>query len=130
VHAQPQQSSSHNTPLPRPTCNPQIEKEVRAFSNTSMRNVRSCIVVGGVSMQEQRHDLRAGSEVVVATPGRFIDHLQQVGRGQKGRGADGRLIQSWWPRHVWPPVTPWELKGAAAAAEVRQQSTQRFGGSS
>ena len=28
-------------------------------------------------MSEQRHDLRAGVEIVVATPGRFIDHLQQ-----------------------------------------------------
>jgi superfamily II DNA/RNA helicase len=55
----------------------QIEKEVRAFSHTCGRSVRSCIVVGGVAMQEQRHDLRGGVEIVVATPGRFIDHLQQ-----------------------------------------------------
>ncbi|KAF5840158.1 P-loop containing nucleoside triphosphate hydrolase protein [Dunaliella salina] len=41
----------------------QIEKEVRAFSITSAKSVRSCIVVGGVSMQEQRHDLRAGAEI-------------------------------------------------------------------
>ena len=56
----------------------QIEKEVRAFSHTSGRQARSCIVVGGVAMQEQRHELRTGVEVVVATPGRFIDHLQQL----------------------------------------------------
>eukprot|EP00877_Chromochloris_zofingiensis_P000286 jgi/Chrzof1/10258/Cz04g34160.t1 len=54
----------------------QIDKEVKAFSLSS-RGVRSCIVVGGVQMQDQRHDLRAGVEIVVATPGRFIDHLQQ-----------------------------------------------------
>ncbi len=60
-----------------PLCPLQIEKEVRAFSRTSGRSVRSCIVVGGVAMQEQRHDLRSGVEIVVATPGRFIDHLQQ-----------------------------------------------------
>lgn len=35
----------------------QIEKEVQAFSRSS-RNVRSCIVVGGVNMSEQRGDLR------------------------------------------------------------------------
>lgn len=57
----------------------QIEKEVRAFSLTCGRSVRSCIVVGGVAMQEQRHELRSGVEIVVATPGRFIDHLQQGG---------------------------------------------------
>jgi ATP-dependent RNA helicase DDX5/DBP2 len=55
----------------------QIDKEVNAFSRSSRRSVRSCIVVGGVAMQEQRHELRGGVEIVVATPGRFIDHLQQ-----------------------------------------------------
>ncbi|KAF6260713.1 P-loop containing nucleoside triphosphate hydrolase protein [Scenedesmus sp. NREL 46B-D3] len=55
----------------------QIDKEVRAFALSSSRSVRSCIVVGGVGMQEQRRELLGGVEVVVATPGRFIDHLQQ-----------------------------------------------------
>lgn len=54
----------------------QIEKEVKAFSRSS-RTVTSCIVVGGVNMGEQRGDLRQGVQIVVATPGRFIDHLQQ-----------------------------------------------------
>ena len=54
----------------------QIDKEVGAFAHSS-RAVRSSIVVGGVQMQEQRHELRQGVEIVVATPGRFIDHLQQ-----------------------------------------------------
>ena len=40
--------------------------------------MNSAIVVGGTNMSEQRGDLRAGVEIVVATPGRFIDHLQQV----------------------------------------------------
>ena len=35
-------------------------------------------------MHEQRHELRAGVEIVVATPGRFIDHLQQVWRDVHG----------------------------------------------
>ena len=55
----------------------QIDKEVAAFGQSSRRQVRSCIVVGGVQMHEQRHELRGGVEIVVATPGRFIDHLQQ-----------------------------------------------------
>ena len=53
----------------------QIEEETRMFSNAS--KVRTCIVVGGSSMQEQRSALRSGVEIVVATPGRFLDHLQQ-----------------------------------------------------
>lgn len=28
-------------------------------------------------MSQQRSELRAGVDIVVATPGRFIDHLQQ-----------------------------------------------------
>jgi ATP-dependent RNA helicase DDX5/DBP2 len=55
----------------------QIDKEVAAFSRASGRNVRTAIVVGGVSMGDQRHELRSGAEVIVATPGRLIDHLQQ-----------------------------------------------------
>lgn len=54
----------------------QIEKEVKAFSRSS-DGFRTAIVVGGTHMGEQKSDLKAGVQVVVATPGRFIDHLQQ-----------------------------------------------------
>lgn len=54
----------------------QIEKEVKAFSR-SLDSFRTAIVVGGTNISEQRSELRAGVNIVVATPGRFIDHLQQ-----------------------------------------------------
>ncbi|KAL8106510.1 hypothetical protein AgCh_023323 [Apium graveolens] len=54
----------------------QIEKEVKAFSR-SLRSFRTAIVVGGTNIAEQRSELRAGVNIVVGTPGRFIDHLQQ-----------------------------------------------------
>ncbi|PIA37424.1 hypothetical protein AQUCO_03000183v1 [Aquilegia coerulea] len=54
----------------------QIEKEVKAFSR-SLESFRTSIVVGGTNMAEQRSELKAGVNIVVATPGRFIDHLQQ-----------------------------------------------------
>lgn len=54
----------------------QIEKEVKAFSQ-SLESFRTAIVVGGTNIADQRSELRAGVEIVVATPGRFIDHLQQ-----------------------------------------------------
>eukprot|EP01018_Ginkgo_biloba_P004560 Gb_40721 [translate_table: standard] len=54
----------------------QIEKEVKAFSR-SLGAFRTAIVVGGTNIAEQRSELRSGVEIVVATPGRFIDHLQQ-----------------------------------------------------
>ena len=56
--------------------------------------MNSAIVVGGTNMSEQRGDLRAGVEIVVATPGRFIDHLQQVGASL--------------PRSpAWQSILPW-----------------------
>ncbi|XP_059659883.1 ATP-dependent RNA helicase DBP2-like isoform X2 [Cornus florida] len=54
----------------------QIEKEVKAFSR-SLESFRTAIIVGGTNIAEQRSELRAGVNIVVATPGRFIDHLQQ-----------------------------------------------------
>ena len=40
-------------------------------------NVRSTVVFGGVDMQPQTAALRAGVEVLIATPGRLLDHVQQ-----------------------------------------------------
>ncbi|KAI3941505.1 hypothetical protein MKW92_037909 [Papaver armeniacum] len=54
----------------------QIEKEVKAFSR-SLEYFRTAIAVGGTNMAEQRSELRAGVNIVVATPGSFLDHLQQ-----------------------------------------------------
>ncbi|XP_050217412.1 ATP-dependent RNA helicase DBP2-like [Mercurialis annua] len=54
----------------------QIEKEVKCFSR-SLDSFRSAIVVGGTNISDQRSELRGGVDIVVATPGRLIDHLQQ-----------------------------------------------------
>ncbi len=39
--------------------------------------LRTVAVYGGVSMAQQRHALKAGCEIVVATPGRLLDHYRQ-----------------------------------------------------
>jgi ATP-dependent RNA helicase RhlE len=39
--------------------------------------LRSTVVYGGVDMDPQTRDLRAGVEILVATPGRLLDHVQQ-----------------------------------------------------
>jgi ATP-dependent RNA helicase RhlE len=39
--------------------------------------LKSTVVYGGVSMDPQIKDLRAGVEILVATPGRLLDHIQQ-----------------------------------------------------
>eukprot|EP00258_Populus_trichocarpa_P031213 XP_024447232.1 ATP-dependent RNA helicase DBP2 [Populus trichocarpa] len=54
----------------------QIEKEVKRFSR-SLESFRTAIVVGGTKSADQGSELRAGVDVIVATPGRLIDHLQQ-----------------------------------------------------
>ncbi|XP_019178645.1 PREDICTED: DEAD-box ATP-dependent RNA helicase 20-like isoform X1 [Ipomoea nil] len=54
----------------------QIETEVKAFSR-SLDSFKTAIVVGGTNIGDQRSELRAGVNIVVATPGRLIDHLQQ-----------------------------------------------------
>lgn len=40
-------------------------------------NLRTTLVVGGASMSLQVRQLRANPSVIVATPGRLLDHLQQ-----------------------------------------------------
>ena len=40
-------------------------------------NLRSTVICGGMAMRPQHEALRRGLDIVVATPGRLIDHLQQ-----------------------------------------------------
>ncbi|CEH15195.1 dead-domain-containing protein [Ceraceosorus bombacis] len=39
-------------------------------------NVNFCLAVGGLSLKAQEKELRSRPEVIIATPGRLIDHLQ------------------------------------------------------
>jgi ATP-dependent RNA helicase RhlE len=39
--------------------------------------LRGAAVYGGVGMQDQERALRGGAEIIVATPGRLLDHLQR-----------------------------------------------------
>lgn len=52
----------------------QIQEECRKFGSTS--KIRSTCTYGGVPKTAQTRDLRAGVEVVIATPGRLIDFLE------------------------------------------------------
>jgi ATP-dependent RNA helicase DDX5/DBP2 len=54
----------------------QIKKEVKVFVQF-VQGFKITIVVGGTNMHDQRLELTGGVEAVVATPDRFIDHLQQ-----------------------------------------------------
>ena len=53
----------------------QIEESVRAYGRYS--SLRSVAIYGGMDMQPQTIALRKGVEILVATPGRLLDHVQQ-----------------------------------------------------
>ena len=53
----------------------QVEESVRTYS--AQRPVRSTPIYGGVGFEPQARALRAGPEIVVATPGRLLDHVGQ-----------------------------------------------------
>ena len=52
----------------------QVEESVRAYGGGARR---STTVYGGVGFQGQVNALRRGPEIVVATPGRLLDHTRQ-----------------------------------------------------
>jgi len=52
----------------------QIKEECDKFGGSS--GIKNTCVYGGVPKRAQVADLRAGVEIVVATPGRLIDHLE------------------------------------------------------
>jgi ATP-dependent RNA helicase RhlE len=53
----------------------QIEESVRAYGRHLP--LRATVVFGGVDIDPQLKALRSGVEILVATPGRLLDHLQQ-----------------------------------------------------
>jgi len=53
----------------------QVEESVRTYGRHS--KVSSCTVFGGVSINPQIDRLRRGVDVLVATPGRLLDHCAQ-----------------------------------------------------
>jgi ATP-dependent RNA helicase RhlE len=53
----------------------QVEESVRTYGKHL--RLRSTMVCGGVSMGNQVRALRQGVDILVATPGRLLDHVQQ-----------------------------------------------------
>jgi ATP-dependent RNA helicase RhlE len=53
----------------------QISREFVLLSRAT--RLRSVVVVGGESMSRQTSDLRGGAQVLIACPGRLIDHLER-----------------------------------------------------
>ncbi len=53
----------------------QVEASVKAYAKHS--HLRSLVVFGGVDIKTQIPPLRNGVEILVATPGRLLDHIEQ-----------------------------------------------------
>ncbi|MFN7085300.1 MAG: DEAD/DEAH box helicase [Burkholderiales bacterium] len=53
----------------------QVEESVRTYGK--YLPLRTAVVYGGIDIKPQIKALHAGAEIVVATPGRLLDHLQQ-----------------------------------------------------
>ncbi len=53
----------------------QVEESVKAYAKYT--NLRSLVVFGGVDIKSQTPHLKTGVEILVATPGRLLDHVEQ-----------------------------------------------------
>ncbi|MRW92615.1 DEAD/DEAH box helicase [Duganella sp. FT80W] len=53
----------------------QVAENVKAYAKHTP--VRSTVVFGGMDMKPQTATLKAGVEIVIATPGRLLDHIEQ-----------------------------------------------------
>ncbi len=53
----------------------QVEESVKAYAKHTP--LRSLVVFGGVDIKTQTPHLKAGVEILVATPGRLLDHIEQ-----------------------------------------------------
>lgn len=53
----------------------QVEESVKAYAKHT--KLRSLVVFGGVDIKTQTPHLRNGVEILVATPGRLLDHVEQ-----------------------------------------------------
>src|SRR5262249_31698186 len=52
----------------------QVAANVKAYAQHTL--LRSAVVFGGVDMKPQTAELKAGVEVLIATPGRLLDHIE------------------------------------------------------
>ena len=79
----------------------QIEDEIHGLAYHT--TVTSAAVYGGVEMGGQERALRAGVDIIVATPGRLIDHMRQQNADLSGvellvlDEADRMMDMGFWP---------------------------------
>jgi ATP-dependent RNA helicase RhlE len=60
-----------------PTRELAVQIEVQSRSLAKHTSIRSLAVYGGMGMEQQTRTLRRGVDIVIATPGRLLDHLNR-----------------------------------------------------
>jgi ATP-dependent RNA helicase RhlE len=111
----------------------QIEDQVQGL--TYHTGVSSIAVYGGVEMHQQEFALKNGVDIVVATPGRLMDHMRHDSIDFSGLEifvldeADRMLDMGFWPdvqriMAVLPPVRQTLLFSATIPAEVLKLSQE------
>src|SRR5437867_5195198 len=79
----------------------QIEDEIHGLAYHT--NISSAAVYGGVEMGMQERALKAGVDIIVATPGRLMDHMRQQNADLSGiellvlDEADRMMDMGFWP---------------------------------
>jgi ATP-dependent RNA helicase RhlE len=53
----------------------QVEEQFKKFAKYT--KLRSCTIYGGVGYDKQKQELKAGADILVATPGRMLDYLER-----------------------------------------------------
>ena len=53
----------------------QVETAIHDFARFT--NLRTAVLYGGVGYGKQLDDLRAGADIIIATPGRLLDHMER-----------------------------------------------------
>lgn len=54
----------------------QVGNEVHKFGKYK-KKLKTAIIFGGASYRDQLRDIRGGAQVIIATPGRLLDHIEQ-----------------------------------------------------
>jgi len=55
----------------------QVAQAIERYGCYLAEPLKTCVIIGGSSLQVQRMELRHGADVVVATPGRLLDLVEQ-----------------------------------------------------
>ncbi len=54
----------------------QVGNEVQKFGKYK-KKLKTAVIFGGVSFRDQLRDIRGGAQIIIATPGRLLDHIEQ-----------------------------------------------------